>query len=399
MDYSQIDEENASPIIDSNITPPQTSNIYSNDEPIDVPVTQIIEANGMDSTQNNELNVEDVKHNSETYIEEEEVSDDDHHDHIATEEHVGFSHPGREHKANAYASSNVHGDDENLGEDFESTPWLPPNIEIAEEYKSNNVFREGNSSSFSCNITDAMDLGAGVVLYFKFVKTFAICFFLMSLLSLPSLIFSISGSNVPLENQDAMGLYVFTIGNIGYNKDSPTYAEDLICHDPKNIIGVNGTCIHIGDSEIPSLHVSQLMTAFEFLQIVLFFGTIYYLNDSTDKVKESIERSECSASDYTIIVKGIPDDATVNQIVSHFSKAYNLDTQDWKGRPPVRGAYPVNDCVNSDMPQCLNTWIADCVVHTKIGSVIKSFVKQQDLMKNIYHLRAKLKMYAGINTY
>lgn len=31
--------------------------------------------------------------------------------------------------------------DENLGEDFESTQWLPPSIEVAMEFKRENIFR------------------------------------------------------------------------------------------------------------------------------------------------------------------------------------------------------------------------------------------------------------------
>ena len=31
--------------------------------------------------------------------------------------------------------------DENLGEDFESTRWLPPSIEVAMEFKRETIFR------------------------------------------------------------------------------------------------------------------------------------------------------------------------------------------------------------------------------------------------------------------
>lgn len=47
-----------------------------------------------------------------------------------------------------YAASSASSDgpqeleaDENLGEDFDSTPWLPPSIDLAKKYKRDNIFR------------------------------------------------------------------------------------------------------------------------------------------------------------------------------------------------------------------------------------------------------------------
>ena len=48
----------------------------------------------------------------------------------------------------SYAASSASSDgpqeleaDENLGEDFDSTQWLPPSIDLARKYKKENIYR------------------------------------------------------------------------------------------------------------------------------------------------------------------------------------------------------------------------------------------------------------------
>jgi RNA recognition motif-containing protein len=47
-------------------------------------------------------------------------------------------------------------------------------------------------------------------------------------------------------------------------------------------------------------------------------------NSDSGKGKETL-----SASDYTIYVRGLPSDATKQEIVAHFSNLYALDRSDW----------------------------------------------------------------------
>lgn len=87
-------------------------------------------------------------------------------------------------------------EDENLGENFDETPWLPPSIEKAKEFKEENVFRGGYAPLSHVRVVDAPDLSIGVQMYFQFVKTMSWCMFAMSLLSLPCIIFVYNGSNI-----------------------------------------------------------------------------------------------------------------------------------------------------------------------------------------------------------
>lgn len=105
----------------------------------------------------------------------------------------------------SYLRKNLHHnhfyDEENLGENFDETPWLPPSIEKALEYKQERIFRGGNSNIRQTIVVDAPDLGVGVSMYFQLVKSLAICMVFLSLLSVPSLIFVYNGSKIPQEGK------------------------------------------------------------------------------------------------------------------------------------------------------------------------------------------------------
>jgi hypothetical protein len=87
-------------------------------------------------------------------------------------------------------------EDENLGENFDETPWLPPSVMKAMQFKEDNVFRGGIAPLSHVRVVDAPDLSIGVQMYFQFVKTMSWCMLVMSLLSLPCIIFIYSGTKI-----------------------------------------------------------------------------------------------------------------------------------------------------------------------------------------------------------
>ncbi len=109
-------------------------------------------------------------------------------------------------------ASTFEDENENLGDDFEATPWFPPSIEKAAEFKNQAIFRNGDIRLDSINVIQAPDLGNGVTLYFQFAMSMAISLFVMSILSLPSLVMIYSGSGISPQDRDALGLYRYTLG-------------------------------------------------------------------------------------------------------------------------------------------------------------------------------------------
>ena len=101
------------------------------------------------------------------------------------------------------------------------------------------LFREGKSKVLYTDIisTTAEDLGNGTSLYFQFAKSTSILFLVLTILSIPSFILCFNGSRVPVNQRDNIGLYRFTIGNIGYDPKSLTYFNDSSCVNQTSLFG------------------------------------------------------------------------------------------------------------------------------------------------------------------
>lgn len=183
------------------------------------------------------------------------------------------------------------------------------------------------------------DLGVGVSLYFQFIKSMTICLLIMSILSVPNIMFAWYGSRIAQEEQDALGLYRFTLGNIGYNKKSTTYSVDSACSAFPNS---TNTCIRVlGNYEIPLVNAASILTACEILQVLVFFITIGYLKGMLEVFEGQMEQLLTSVTDYSVMVTNLPKHCEEAQLIAHFSHLYPLDKPDWKGRPPLHGARPV----------------------------------------------------------
>ena len=174
-------------------------------------------------------------------------------------------------------------------------------------------------------------------------------------LSLPLLLFATTGSRIPQQAQDGLGLYRLTFGNVGADPLSKTYASTTACHN--NIVStINGTCIHFYGNELTSLNASYVVTALEIVQIFLFYAVLAFLHSKTKTFKLSTERELASVTSYAIMVRNIPPDTTEEQLVAHFTRLYPLDKRDWMDRPVLEDAKPVNDFDNTDDVMYYNTW-------------------------------------------
>eukprot|EP01038_Epipyxis_sp_PR26KG_P012379 gene12379-16606_t len=299
--------------------------------------------------------------------------------------------PTPKNKRYANASAAMILPEEHLDDDFEETPWLPPSIEKAKEYKQNIVYRGGDIPMHSLNIVEAPDLGPGVTLYFQFALSMAVAMFFMTLLSIPTLVFAYNGQRIPEADRDAFGLYRLSMGNIGYDQSSTNYRNLSTC---TSVIAQysNETCIKIGGSiEISLIDAGGIMTACEFLQVIIFLLVMFHLYRKVISIEG--KKLDTAISDYSIQVKGIPSNTTEKELLHHFSNLYQLNKPDWRGRPALEDASPVDSFENCGNPVTLNSWVAECTVHKKIGKFISAFKNQQHLMEKLYKYRAKMKMY------
>mmetsp|Transcript_15197 Transcript_15197/g.22859 ORF Transcript_15197/g.22859 Transcript_15197/m.22859 type:complete len:1310 (+) Transcript_15197:270-4199(+) len=280
--------------------------------------------------------------------------------------------------------------DEKLGEDFEDTPWVPPTIELAWEYRLEKLYRGGKAKLSKVKMTKATDVGLGLPMYFLFAKTFAIATFFMTILSVPALLFSYFGHRIQSEDEDAIGFYQLSIGNIGHDPESKDYEEESACTGHHN---EDLKCVEVFTLEFTLVEVANILMVCEFLQILIFLLAINFLEKRHARMKARADGRTCSLSDYSVMVENIPPDTTVEQLVEHFSNLYPLDKPDWKNRPPLDQAEPVKHVSNTGVSCHKGTWVAEATVFKKIGSMIRAFKDKQKYMDDLLRCRARMKMY------
>lgn len=88
--------------------------------------------------------------------------------------------------------------------------------------------------------SDLDSLGIGVVLYFKMLKTIGVVFLILSILSIPALMFYIggNGSSTSIPHLPKV-LSLTTMGNLGENNPSCSFTNSLVT-DYKSIICSSG---------------------------------------------------------------------------------------------------------------------------------------------------------------
>lgn len=139
---------------------------------------------------------------------------------------------------------------------------------------------------------------------------------------------------------------------------------------------------------------ASVITAMEFLQIVVFFIGVAYLYVKSVNLVGTTAKASTSISDYSIMVTHLPADATDAELVEHFNSLYQLAVPDYLNRPALEGAEVVTETDNSNDMMHYNTWIAECIVHKGIGGFISAFKAKQHILQKLYRARAKMKMYA-----
>jgi hypothetical protein len=241
----------------------------------------------------------------------------------------------------------------------------------------------------------APDLGSGMAMYFQFLRSMGVAFFVMSIFSLPTLFFAYNGSRMSVEDRDGMSMYMFTLGNIGYNPTSASYAIDSACSTKASYAGANETCITItGGYQFTLTEVGSIISLMEVLQIFVFFCAVYHLHRRINSIGEELDRLITSVTDYSVMIRKLPPDTAPHDIVTHLSNLYPLDKPDWLNRPPLDGARPVVSVDNTHDEMYRGTWVAECIVFPKIGKMLEAFLERQHYTVQLRRARAEMKMYA-----
>jgi len=198
---------------------------------------------------------------------------------------------------------------------FLKTPWVPPSVEVSRKMMNNLLFDGGVARCCGGRSSDLDSLGAGVGLHFRLLWYYFLWFAMAVVVASPVLALAYYGSRLEAEEMDPMRFARLSIANIGDHGGS---WENYTVTVPTS---------HITYS---ARQVSGIVTACDFVYVVLFFVLVLFLKGRIAAITERVETSVISARDYTVFVTGLPANVKEEEVAAHFNGLYNLRAPDWQ---------------------------------------------------------------------
>jgi hypothetical protein len=156
--------------------------------------------------------------------------------------------------------------------------------------------------------SELSQFGSGITNYFKFLKWCCWVMVILSILHLPVLFINLMGGQLQYEANNAAST---TFGNLG-GADEVFFVRLPFC-DVGDFAN-EGSCLISKD---------RLAIGFAWLDaastIFVIFAWLWLRNFQAKETK-CLDRSTVSASDYTLCVRGIPSDATEDDLMDHFQQ-------------------------------------------------------------------------------
>jgi len=278
----------------------------------------------------------------------------------------------------------MHDVNENLGPDYDLTPWVCPSFEVAQKSRQKLLFAQGKASVCALNSKSLGKLGVGVQLYSELVQSYSAMLLFCGLLSIPALSSYSNGTGLPESEIDFPFRFAsFTPGMLSTSLSSSESSERE--------------------------GVSMFISLLDLLVSVFLAATYVYLKPHISTVNDRTDCKETTTSDFAIYVKsGLPTDSSEKEVLEHFSSIFQLGSPDFRGRAPLKMSdkshcsverdglvYPVGDVEHIDGDEkYIGKWVAEVAMVKNNGESLISYLGLTEMQKKIRHGRAKVKRYS-----
>ena len=208
-----------------------------------------------------------------------------------------------------------------LGDDWESKPYVAPSVEQANQWKTENIYRGGSARYCQFDPRNLDELGPGVSLYFRIIRSLTCNFFVATLLMIPVLYFCNAASKNPsvdtgdLILRDPLNLNYMSIATVGtQNATALPWREE-------------GSNTH---STIDPVSVGYITALIDYLIVLVFSLSVYEMQKYIKKSNNTSGERSISLEEYAVFVQGFPADTTRKEIKDHFENLYSVDKGDWQ---------------------------------------------------------------------
>jgi hypothetical protein len=224
-----------------------------------------------------------------------------------------------------------------------SAVWMEPDEEKALLYWEKQTFQAGEGSVMKTGTKEMSEMGVGLTLYFDFLRLLCWFFLAASFLVTPVIILNLSGEGIDEYGVDAAMLVYTTLGNQGVDLQAmePAAAASYCTKNPTiwgcdYLLGGEEKNATIGSDvkislfgALPTAVKSEILglicMATDFLYSMLFMLVFAKFRESIKKAVADADEMIISASDYAIMVTGLPGSATERSIIQHFNSRYGCN--------------------------------------------------------------------------
>ncbi|KAA0178330.1 hypothetical protein FNF27_00180 [Cafeteria roenbergensis] len=209
---------------------------------------------------------------------------------------------------------------EGLDEDDDPRPWVAPTIARSYRERHDSIFASGTAPYCATKERDFAVMGVGVSLYFRLLRTLASFFVLATLMYIPALIIFGNGSRIPNSFMDPLSAARLTLGNIG--------SRSLAAVEQDAVVGSNPAFAMLGSMVLSGYEASYVVSFVDLGVLVLFTVVLVVFAQRIDKDVDEAERHVVRARDFTIYVRGLPEDTSEGEVRDFFSERFSLDDLD-----------------------------------------------------------------------
>jgi hypothetical protein len=224
----------------------------------------------------------------------------------------------------------------------ERNGWQRPSVALAQKAAERAKFRGGRAKVWDTSVSEFVELSTGVELYFRFERYLAIwCALASVLVALPTAVLYMGGNGIPSTMRDVASINEMTLGNLGFHPDNlyPAFCTSVhpaVCDSTAAAAAaaaINGTK---GDAtaaapvtllwgrEVATSTISASASALDCLGSFLYLLLCAFWWHKVQDASRTTESRSVKPSMYTVFVRGLPAEATDDQIRKHFSSRYGL---------------------------------------------------------------------------
>ena len=191
------------------------------------------------------------------------------------------------------------------------------------------MFREGKGKFFSTSTEQMGLMGVGIQLYFEILVLLCRTFFLMGMCSLPSFIFNYTNKGAGDEFTSTL-FTKLSIGNAGFEYE---VSADNCIGEYNQELGAEGVIDCTAKNQLvagglmDAATIAAWISLGEFLAILVLIHALIAASSLIKAIEKQVDEENAEAEDYTVFVRNLPPDTTIEDLTAHFSSLYDLSVR------------------------------------------------------------------------